>query len=172
VTSADWSIERPPLHLPGLGLADCEPVDSDDPAALPLVQAAGSLGYEPTPDAPLWCFLPAIWPQDARAWVRDTRIRHQSVSCTGRPAVRVPWSAADHAEAEADINALLAECGIPSRPAGRLWLLRPPPGYQALDAVLRHVVAAADAADIEVMASPKLVAHVTAELQRLFDAMP
>jgi hypothetical protein len=84
----------------------------------------------------------------------------------------VPWSAADHAEVEADINALLAKCGIPSRPAGRLWLLRPPPGYPALDAVLRHLVAAADAADIEVMASPKLVAHVNAELQRLFDTMP
>jgi hypothetical protein len=172
VLEVDWGAHQDPLHLPGLGPPDCEPVDSDDPAALPLVQAARSLGYQPAPEAPLWCFLPAIWPQDARAWVRDTRIRHQSVSCTGRPAVRVPWSAADHAEVEADITALLAKCGIPSRPAGRLWLLRPPPGYPALDAVLRRLAAAAEAADIQVMASPNLVVRVTAELQRLFDAMP
>jgi hypothetical protein len=158
--------------VPGLGLADCEPVDSDDLTALPLVQAARAMGYEPAPEAPLWCFLPAIWRNDARAWVRDTRIRHQTVSCGGKPASRVPWSTADYAEVEADTNDLLGECGLPPRPAGRVWLLRLPPGYFTLDDVMTRLMVAAEAAGADVMASARFVVHVDAELRRLFDAMP
>jgi hypothetical protein len=125
------------------------------------------MGYEPAPEAPLWCFLPAIWPDDARAWVRDIRIRHQTVSCDGEPARRFPWSAADHAEVETDINDLLGECGLPPRPAGRVWLLRPP-GDLTLDDVLGRLLTAAQAAGDDVMASPAFVEHVDAELTRLF----
>jgi hypothetical protein len=145
-------------------------VDSDDPMMLPEVRAARRHGYEPAPEAPLWCFLPAVWPDDARAWVRDTRIRHATVSCSGEASRRVCWSTADYAEVEADIVALLAECGLPPRPAGRLWLLRPPPGFTCLQEVLVQLTEAATRAGEEVMASAGFAAAVHRELRRLFPA--
>ncbi len=163
-----WGTDSPELRVPGVR-ASWLPVDSDDPADVPEVAGARALGFEPAHEAPLWCFLPAVWPEHARAWVRDTRVRHATISCDGEPTRRVPWSTWDYADIEADVNLLLAECGLPARPFGRLWLLRPPPGFGALDDALEHLARHAEAAGEPIMASAGFVAVVAPEVRRLFD---
>jgi len=144
-------------------------VDTDDPAKLPGVRAAGALGFEPVPEAPLFCFLPAVWPGEARAWIRDARIRHGLVaSAGGGHATRVPWSTWDYFETEADINRLLAECGFAPRPPGRLWLLKPPSGFGSLDAVVSHLSASATDAGLPILADRAFADHVSGEVEKIF----
>lgn len=143
-------------------------VDSDDPAFIPEVRAAQEHGYELADEAPLWCFLPAVWPDHARAWIRDTRARSARISCHGEPSERVPWTAADYAEVESDINELLRECSIPERPAGRLWLLKPPPGHRSIRETLDYLASSAESAGIPFMASAEFAAQAQQELKRLF----
>ncbi|MGZ4453492.1 MAG: DUF5956 family protein [Nocardioides sp.] len=143
-------------------------VATDDPAELPGVRAAAALGYEPVPEAPLFCFLPAIWPAGARAWIRDVRIRHGNVSWGEGPSERVPWSAWDYVELEAETNRLLVTCGFDPRPAGRLWLLQPPPGFDSLDAALTHLSASATAAGLPILADRTFAEHVGREVARIF----
>lgn len=163
----DWGLDSHSFRV--RGVHSCfGSVDSDDPAAIPEVQAALEQGYEPAPEAPMWCFLPAIWPDHARAWVRDTRVRHSLVSCGGEPDRRVPWSAADYADIESETNMDLVACGVPPRPAGRLWLLKPPPGFDRLEETLCDLDASATAAGQDDPASVGYVTHIDLELQHLF----
>jgi len=167
MVAADWGLDTEETSFAHVPHDRCEPIDSDDPAMLPQAQAARAQGYEPAHEAPMWCFLPAIWPESARAWVRDTRVRHASGSCDGR-AWRAPWSAADHAEIEVDTNEMLRRCGLPPRPAGRVWLLKPPPGFTNLQETLGHLGRTAELAGLDAMASRSFVEHVERELDTLF----
>ena len=69
---------------------------------------------------------------------------------------------------ESDANGLLAECGLPARPAGRLWLLQPPQGFVSLDATLSRLVKSAKDAGLDILANPALVQHVQRDLDGLF----
>lgn len=144
-------------------------VDTDDAAELPGVQAAAALGFEPAPEAPLFCFLPAVWPGQARAWIRDARIRHGVVASSGgEHGTRVPWSTWDYFEIEADINRLLADCGFAPRPPGRVWLLKPPSGFGSLDAVVSHLSASAADAGLPILADRTFADHVGREVEKIF----
>ena len=46
-------------------------VDTNDVGELPEVVAAGRQGFAPAPEAPMWCFLPVVWPDAHRAWVLE-----------------------------------------------------------------------------------------------------
>lgn len=166
--SVDWGVDNAPAHFPGVS-ERCTPTDSDDPSALPGVRAARGYGYEPAPEAPMWTFLPAVWPPSARAWIPDTRIRHTSISCTGEPPRVVPWSTADYFEMEADANELLTECGLPPRPGGRLWLLKPPPALPSLESTLTLLVRSANEHGMEAMATPAFVKRVQRDLPEIFE---
>lgn len=166
--AGDWGLDRNEAQFRGVMHSHFDSIDSDDPAMVPVVQAARDQGYEPAPEAPLWCFLPAIWPGDARAWVRDTRVRHAIVSGDGESSRQVPWSTADYADIESDTNSLLGECGIPPRPAGRLWLLKPPPNFDSVEKALDHLLATTKALGEDIVASASFAAHVDRELRRLF----
>ena len=163
MVEADWGAEDGGPRWHGF-----EPVVSDRPEDVPEVAATAAQGYEPAPEAPLWCFLPAIWPASARAWVRDTRVRHLTRQCDDGPVERLPWSAADYADIEDDINGLLAELGLPRRPGGRIWLLRPPSTYASLAALLDDVWAGWQASGGEAMASPAFVEYVADRLREVF----
>lgn len=169
MTVGDWDLSLPDLLIPGTHLQD-DPVDSDDPADLPMVAAARALGWEPAHEAPLWSFLPAVWDHPARAWVHDLRIRHASGARYGEQPRRTPWSTWDYAWIEADANELLASCGLPPRPFGRLWLLRPPPGFGSIDEVLDHLSDHAVASGEEITVTPGFVRVVADEVRRLFRA--
>ena len=167
MTAADWGLDLLDLVVPGAHLQD-DPVDSDDPADLPVVAAARSLGWEPAHEAPLWCFLPAVWDHGARAWVHDLRVRHEVGGILGQELRRRPWSTWVYADIEADTNALLRECGLPPRPFGRVWLLRPPPGFASLAEVLDHLSDHAVASGQEITVTPGFVRVVADEVRRLF----
>ena len=144
-------------------------VDSDDVADLPEVRRARDLGWEPAPEAPLWCFLPVVWPTRACAWLPDRRIRHSTVAGSdGSPVRRVPWSTSTHAEIETDYNRLLEECGFPPRPFGRVWLLRPPQGWASVDALLGQVVDTWRLAGGEVYADRRFAEHARTVVARAF----
>ncbi|GGO78238.1 DUF5956 family protein [Nocardioides deserti] len=161
----DWtSGDDEPYPAPRVAIGG---VLSDDPLALPEVQEAGLAGFEPAPDAPLWCFLPVIWPCSARAWVRDRRIR-QTVEFNGRDEAASPWAAADYFEVEQDHNHVLAECGLPPRPAGRLWLLRPPVIASSLDAVLDDLLQHARTSGLPAVATAELVDATKQRLDEMF----
>lgn len=67
MVEADWGVHDEPgsfiARAPGW-----DSVDSDGPEDVPEVAAARAHGYVPAPEAPVWCFVPAIWPSGERAW--------------------------------------------------------------------------------------------------------
>lgn len=138
MTAPDWGLEEP-VRTFGPDAWSWEPVHSDELEDLPEVIAAAADGWFAVTDAPLWCFVPAIWPTHARAWVRDTRVRTLKRGYPDGRWERQPWTAADHAEVEQDVDAHLARLGVAPRPAGRVWLLRPPPGIPTVQHVLDDV---------------------------------
>lgn len=167
MAEVDWGLQEEP----GCFTRDDwhrEPVLSDDPEDVPEVKAARGHGYLPAPEAPLWCFIPAIWPSEARAWVRDLRVRHMTRQCAGGPLERLPWSAADYAEHENDVNGLLAELGLPSRPAGRIWVLRAPAPYATAQEVLDDIWTGWQAAGGAAMATAELVEFARWRLREIF----
>jgi hypothetical protein len=66
-------------------------------------------------------------------------------------------------------NDLLAQCGLPPRPAGRLWLLRPPAGFATLDDALRELLRSAEVFGAPIMACPQFVAAADDALKLLFN---
>jgi hypothetical protein len=74
-------------------------------------------------------------------------------TCNGEPTRTLPWSTADYVEMESDANWFIAECGLPPRPPGRLWLLRPPRGFISLDSTLTWLVESAKEAGLDIMAN-------------------
>jgi hypothetical protein len=130
---------------------------------LPEVRRLLAEGWELAPDAPMFAFLPAVWPADRRTWVPDraVRLEHRSVvdTTTGlfRSRVTVPTGPAAHAEVEDDVDALLVEAGVTGRPRGRLWLLKPPPGYASVDALLDEIDRRAAATGLGSECSPAYV---------------
>ncbi|MFZ2015826.1 MAG: DUF5956 family protein [Nocardioides sp.] len=168
MATVDWGVEAAPLRLPGLPHGWLAPIEADDPWQLPAVQAAHEQGFEPAPEAPLWTFLPAAWPDSARAWIPDTRVRHLQMSCNEEPWRTAPWSTADYFELEADANRLLADCGLPPRPPGRLWLLKPPEGFVSLDATLGRLLKSAEDSGLLVTADRAFVQQVLRDLDGLF----
>ncbi|GAA4124774.1 hypothetical protein GCM10022415_31160 [Knoellia locipacati] len=163
----DWGVDDPEGSFGSSGLP-WEPVYSDSVEDVLEVQAARSSGFRPAHEAPLWCFIPAIWPARERSWVRDVRVRHMTRAWSDGRTERLPWTTAEYAELEADINALLHDVGLPPRPAGRIWLLRPPPTYataqEALDEVWADWLASGGVGTV----TPELVAHTDTRLRRLF----
>lgn len=166
MVEADWGVDDGPSSFGSP--ARWEPVYSDSPEDVPAVQAARSLGYVPAHEAPLWCFIPAIWPAADRAWVHDRRVRTMGRQCDDGPLERLPWSAAVYADIENDANTLLAELGLPARPAGRIWLLRPPASYDSVQAVLDDIWAGWQAGGGQPMATRAFVEYADRRLREIF----
>lgn len=161
----DWGVDEAARSF-GPALWSWEPVHSDRPEDLPEVAAALALGLHPADEAPLWCFVPAIWPKGERAWVRDCRVRHLTRGYSDGRWERLPWTAAEYAETEDDTNRALADLGLPPRPAGRIWLLRPPATYPTAQAVLDDVWAGwVDGPDT---ATPAFVEYADSRLRAIF----
>jgi hypothetical protein len=167
VAEVDWGFDEHPNDFGVRGL-DWDPVDSDHVDDVEAVAAARKQGWFPLDEAPLWCFIPAVWPGHARAWIRDRRVRHSSRHCDGRPSERLPWAAADYFEIEDDYNRVLDEYGVPPRPGGRIWVLRPPAGYETLDDVLGDIWTGWVTTGGEDPPGPGLVEHAARRLLELF----
>lgn len=133
------------------------------------------LGWFLAPEAPMWVFLPFIWPAEARTWVPDRSTRWQ-VDTTLDGSGQVvdvechPVTEAEQETLKKDASADLARCGLPPRPAGRLWFLRPVGRFDDLDAVLDHLFDRAEARGVPVGLSAAFVELCAAELQAAADA--
>ena len=167
MVECDWGLaEEPASFDPGAWRGD--PVYSDEPDDVPAVRLARAQGYFPAHEAPLWCFIPAIWPSAARAWVHDQRVRHLTKTCDGGPLERLPWSTADYARHEKDTNRLLAELGLPARPAGRIWVLRAPEPYATPQDILDEIWAGWQASGGPAMATPRFVEYAQDRVREIF----
>ncbi|WP_180934733.1 DUF5956 family protein [Nocardioides ungokensis] len=167
MVDVDWGFDEEPDDFGVRGL-QWVPVDSDHADDLEEVAAARRQGWFPLGEAPLWCFVPAVWPRAARAWIRDRRVRHASRQRTGKPVERLPWTAADYSETENDYNRFLDGLLVPPRPGGRIWVLRPPAGFNTLQDVLDDIWSGwEEASGGETTPGPELVEHAARRLREL-----
>lgn len=139
---------------------------------LPEVRAAVAAGWFLAPDAPMWVFLPPLWPKRARAWVPDRSTHYMVGACTSQPSRRVPWTQDVIAEMEQNANSELERCGLPARPANRIWLLKPPPSFGGLDDVLGQLCKVAHRRGVEPIASRSMAEVAAGELEHVFAVGP
>ncbi|MEU9034005.1 DUF5956 family protein [Streptomyces sp. NPDC048352] len=143
-----------------------------EPDRLPEVRELGEWGWSLAPDAPMWVFLPYVWPPGARTWVPDRSTRWQ-IDTTLDAADHVlevicrPVSQAEWQRQERDAAGDLARVGIPPRPVGRLWLLHPVGGFECVDHVLEHLCTEAEARAVPVGLSAGFVELCADELSVL-----
>ena len=132
-----------------------EPLDAGDTEAelitndlddLEEIRRLRAKGWEGTQlEAPAWDWLWIFWPRSHRAHVLDRRVRFATEYRDREPeGRRVLWPAKEYAEIEWSANSALADLGLPARPAGHIWLLRPPATYADLDAALVEIHRLAD----------------------------
>ncbi|UUU41268.1 DUF5956 family protein [Streptomyces sp. NBC_00162] len=155
-----------PLALRRTGRSELEP------DRLPEVRELEVLGWEPAPEGLRWAFLPYVWPPAARTWIPD-RSTHWAVETsldghghiTGVEAAPLPE--ADLHDLDGEASAVLAGLGLPPRPEGRLWLLRPVGPFATVAELLGHLDALAAGREVEARASTEFLSLVSAELEAL-----
>ncbi|NXY96958.1 hypothetical protein HYE82_21745 [Streptomyces sp. BR123] len=143
-----------------------------EPDRLPEVRELEALGWEPAPEEAAWVFLPYVWPPHARTWIPD-RSTHWAVDTVldGHGHVTdvhaVPLADPDLHVLDRETDEAVAALGLPPRPPGRLWLLRPVGPFATVGAVLEHLGTAAGGRGVEVAASAAFMELVRAELAAL-----
>ncbi|MGP3687004.1 DUF5956 family protein [Streptomyces sp. IBSNAI002] len=155
-----------PLALRRTGRSELEP------DRLPEVRELEVLGWEPAPEELRWAFLPYVWPPAARTWIPD-RSTHWAVETsldghghiTGIECAPLPDTDLNGLDGETDTA--LAALGLPPRPRGRLWLLRPVGPFPTLAALLARLDATAAARGTEPGLSPEFLTLVRTELAGL-----
>ncbi|SCL44667.1 hypothetical protein GA0070604_0527 [Micromonospora eburnea] len=160
-TGYAWGIDQPPD--PAVARAADTDADGLTPEQLPEVRELTARGWQLAPDAPMLVFLPAVWPPQLRTWVPDRASRYETwteldpktYEVLRERTVRSSWESRN--EVENDNDALLADAGITGRPRGRLWLLKPPPGFTSVDDFLAELGRRADTAGIDGACSPEYV---------------
>lgn len=148
---ADWGVDEESVYVRS---------SSGPPRAaheIREVQEQAVEGFELLDDSFMSSYAPAIWPREHRRWAQDHSTHFKTVVINDEPASRYPWTVWDHIEIERDYNELLVAAGLPPRPAGRLWLLRPPARLPDLNAALSELTRRAVAAGAEPMLCAGLV---------------
>ena len=119
-----WEVPPHPLSWP-----TSSPRIPAEVQELPEVIRLRGQGWVLAPDAPVWAFLPAIWPDDLRTWVHDRATAYAvsyTTDCHGEVTFARTVLSDDEIE---DLERTLAElaqmAGFAGRPGGRIWLLRP-----------------------------------------------
>ena len=145
--------------------------DLDD---LPEMAPARARGFEgEIPEAPGWTWIWILWPRSHRAWLPDRRVRfgwsYDAVDGEPSAGKQQMWPTWEYAEVEMAANSSLSDLGLPHRPAGRLWLLRPPSRFAALDAAFTEIMRLADEREIRVVPWPGLLEPVQQIVAELFD---
>ncbi|GIJ29116.1 hypothetical protein Vqi01_42780 [Micromonospora qiuiae] len=158
-TAYDWGLDQPPDPA----AEHAGEADGLTPEQLPEVRKLTAQGWQLAPDAPLYAFLPAVWPRESRTWVPDRATRYETwyeQDPKTRTVLRAETRQVGPAmmtEIDDDHDWTLARVGITGRPRGRLWLLKPPRGHGSIDAVLDHVWQHAQQQGIDVTMSEPFV---------------
>lgn len=143
-----------------------------EPDRLPEVRELEVLGWEPAPGETLWAFLPYVWPPAYRTWIPD-RSTHWAVETRldGHGHVTdveaAPLDDPDLRDLDREDEEVLRALGLPPRPPGRLWLLRPPGSLPTVGAVLDRLREAARERGVEATPSADFLALVRTELAAL-----
>ncbi|WP_405756405.1 DUF5956 family protein [Streptomyces sp. NBC_00073] len=145
-----------------------------EPDRLPEVRELEVLGWEPAPEDTLWVFLPYVWPPASRTWIPD-RSTHWAVR-TGldghghiTDVEAAPLADPDLHDLDWEAEEVLTGLGLPPRPQGRLWLLRPLGSFPTVGAVLAHVTAVARERGVEARPTADFLALTRAELDSMAD---
>ncbi|MGC4748136.1 DUF5956 family protein [Micromonospora sp. DT201] len=144
------------------------------PEQLPEVRELTARGWQLAPDAPLYAFLPAVWPRKLRTWVPDRATSYDTCyeqDPKTHTVLPTQTRVAGPAEIDEDHDWTLARVGITGRPRGRLWLLKPPHGYDSVDALLDEVWQRAQQQGIEATMNEPFV-ELTARTVRNDTATP
>jgi hypothetical protein len=104
----------------------------DEVSELPGVQALLRDGWQLAPDAPVWAFLPALWPRSHRAWVPNRAIL-TSMQYSGDNTWTEPLTEEDREEMDNLASDVCRRAGVDGFTPGRIWLLRPFRGKTAAD---------------------------------------
>ena len=143
------------------------PVMTDDAGTLSLAVAARVDGFEVAPDAPLWLFLPAVWPVESRAWIRDNRVRQLRTMTKGRWD-DLPWSAADYFEVEASEQEVIRSTAVAS-PSRTGVVVAPTDGSQRLGADPPTAERGAESAGVAADVTPQFLDQTVRTLRALFE---
>ncbi|MFB6577229.1 MULTISPECIES: DUF5956 family protein [unclassified Streptomyces] len=155
-----------PLALRRTGRSELEP------DRLPEMRELEVLGWEPAPEDLRWVFLPYVWPPADRTWIPD-RSTHWAVdtSLDGHGHITgvecAPLPEPDLRDLDREADEALAALGLPPRPRGRLWLLRPVGPFTTLGALLDHLDDLAGARAVEARPSAAFLALAREELAAL-----
>ena len=139
---------------------------------LPEIAAVKADGFEGEMlEVPGWTWIWLLWPRSHRAWMPDRRVRFGGSldAADGDPSGRERWMwpTWEYAEVEEAANSSLSDLGLPKRPLGRIWLLRPPTRFADLDAAFTEIVRLTDDREIRVVPWPGLrepMQQIVAEL--------
>lgn len=81
----------------------------------------------------------------------------------------LPWGTADYFEVEASEQEVIRSYGLPPRPPGRVWLLRPPPGVSDLDRAIHLLTDSARSAGVATEVTLEFFDHTARTLRALFE---
>ena len=119
----------------------------------PPVQGRPNSKMFKEPDAPMWLFLPAVWPPSKRTWMPTGTHRTKAychVPATDKTYTHDrPRTQEEQTEIDDDADALLAEAGIAPRPRGRVYYLEVPTGNSNLQDILKLIVQRALQKEVE-----------------------
>jgi hypothetical protein len=143
----DWGVEEEPVAA--------APVGSD---------------WFQAPEAPMWAFLPAVWPIRHRCWIPVTgapvAVEFEVSPDWNVESRRItPWTSDDIRSAEEDVNQLLLDAGVPARPPGRSWFLQVSAPIGNLDEFLLNAISAAETHNIAAACTREFVTHVSEYLR-------
>lgn len=135
---------------------------------LPEVKALQDEGWWLAPEAPIFTFLPAVWPRTMRTWVHDrsTHYVREWINYVERPLqpfTEDDWFTVDNI---ADHSCQMA--GFPGSPRRRIWLLQLPPGHCTLKHWTSALLRAAHSAGQPVMASPEFTEFTASFVDQSF----
>ncbi|WP_068119856.1 DUF5956 family protein [Nocardioides massiliensis] len=112
----------------------------------------------------------AVWEPSQRTWLPDRRIPTWEVHHGDGRVEQHEVTAAEIAEVARDLTDALARRSLPAPPRGRLWFVRVPAPWRALDDYVENLYARADAAGLHEMAGPAWPEFIREQIRSDFAA--
>ncbi len=136
MSDQDWQNDPPsPLSVAG-------PRVPEERAQLPEVIELERQGWVVAPDAPIWSWLPAVFPHTHRTWVRDRSTWYSHDWVDGVPQPRRPLPVDDLEDVHRVYASHADLCGFPGWDPTRIWFLRGE-GRVSVDRIVDRVAQAA-----------------------------
>ncbi len=154
-----WELPADPSSWPA---SDDGPIATNLAEDLAEVVEARRAGYGIIgPEPRMWDWLWVLWPVSHRGWVVDRRIRTYDDG-------QRPWPCAEYGEIENEANLRFSRVGLPSRPMGRIWLVKHPSASTDLESCLTELAERLEQRNERLVLSPTLVASAREVLRSLF----